>query len=159
MLSQKSFWKNPLTSTNMISLEDLRQQTAHFLDLHWPEGEPRPAWSEPWEFVGTIPNHEMQGCYALLRGQEVIYIGVGAGNGPARYRGAGLGSRLHRYWQRHPEEPRTPDGESRYAPVQDWGEATAIVTIGFAPERGYLAYALEPYLIGKLKPERNTIGK
>ena len=152
----------PKPLTNMASLESLHARTTAFLDLHWPEGEPRPEWSAPWTFVGTIPNQERQGVYALVHGEDVVYIGVGAGENPGRYEGAGLGNRLHNYWRRDSTDPRTADGESRYVPSDVWGEVTetpAIVTIGFTPDRASLANGLEAYLIRELKPERNVLGK
>jgi hypothetical protein len=145
----------------MVTLNDVHDRTAAFLDLHWPDGEDRPVWSAPWTFAGTIPNQDLKGVYAHLRGDAVIYVGVGAGRGPGKYEGAGLGSRLHRYWMRHPTEPRTDDGEPKYAPTEVFGESTelaAIVTLGFPADRSYLAYALEAYLIGELKPEKNVVG-
>lgn len=145
----------------MISRSDLSRSTAAFLDLHWPQGEDRPAWSEPWMFAGTIPNQESKGVYAHLQDDAVVYVGVGAGRGPGIYDGAGLGSRLHRYWKRHPTEPRTSAGVPQYAPTDVFGvstKAAAIVTIGFPAERSYLAYALEAYLIGELQPEKNVVG-
>ena len=145
----------------MPTLYDLRATTEAFLDLHWPAGEGRPEWSEPWAFVGTIPNQEAKGIYALVHGEAVVYIGVGAGRGSGQYKNAGLGSRLHRYWRKHPTEPLTVSGETRYVPSKVWGdvtEATTIVTLGLPLDRFYLAYALEPFLISKLKPERNRIG-
>lgn len=145
--------------TDTPTLDHLRRQTEVFFDLHWPHGEAQPEWSERWEFLGPIPNHEVQGCYALLRSDAVVYIGVGAGKGTARYRGAGLGTRLHPYWRKHPGGPHPESGAARYVAAEKWVGTDAIVTIGFPPERGYLAYALEPYLIARLKPGRNVVGK
>ena len=145
----------------MPILDDLQAATNAFLDLHWPAGESRPEWSEPWTFVGTIPNQEAKGTYALVDGDAVVYVGVGAGRGSGQYRDAGLGSRLHKYWRKHPTDPTTTDGKAQYVPSEAWRKETdapAIVTISFPPDRFYLAYALEPFLISKLKPEGNTIG-
>lgn len=142
---------------DLITLEQLHERTAAFFDLHWPQGEPQPEWSSSWTFTDTIPNHDQQGCYALLNGSRVLYIGVGAGRGPAAYLGAGLGSRLHRYWRRHRTTPLLPDGKANYEPAADWSDASAIVTIPFPADRSYLAYALEPFLIRSLKPARNVV--
>lgn len=146
----------------MVTLDALHTRTTAFLDLHWPEGEPRPEWSAPWRFVGTIPNQELQGVYALVHGDDVVYVGVGAGENPGRYEGAGLGNRLHKYWRTDKDDPRTAEGESRYVPSDVWGDVTetpAIVTIGLPPGQAALAYELERYLIRELKPERNVLGK
>ena len=141
-----------------ISLGDVQNRTDQFFDLHWPHDEERPSWSDAWSFAGEIPNQRLQGCYAILLGESVVYIGVGAGKGSGIYEGAGLGSRLHRYWRTHSKTPKAPDGTSLYEPTGEWAGATGIATIGFPAGRGYLAYALEPYLIGHLKPERNVVG-
>ncbi len=146
----------------MVSLQDLHTRTTDFLVLHWPKGEPQPEWSAPWTFVGTIPNQELQGVYALVHGDDVVYVGVGAGKNPGQYEGAGLGRRLHNYWRRDTADPRTAEGESRYVPSDVWGDVTetpAIVTIGLPADRADLAYELEAYLIRELKPERNVRGK
>ena len=146
----------------MSTLADLQTHTNTFLELHWPGDAPRPRWSEsPWRFEGAIPQQEARGCYALIgKHGEVLYVGVGAGRNAGRYEGAGLGARLHRYWQKDPETPRLPDGTPKYAPTSKYTEVREIATIGFrdeAKELWYLAYALEPFLISKLNPEMNTV--
>ena len=97
----------------------------------------------------------------MIRGDDVVYVGVGAGQGTARYPNSGLGQRLHWYWRRHKTEPSLPDGTSQYEPTAKWRDhgATAIMTVGFPPEYSYLAYALEQYLIRELSPELITLGK
>jgi hypothetical protein len=143
----------------VVSLTD---QTAAFLAQHWhPEalGSPRPSWSERWEFKDEIPGQQSSGCYALLKSDEVVYVGVGAGMGPARYKGAGLGSRLHIYWCRDPAQEGSVDTRRRYRPTVRADGVTSIMTIGFDSRYWYMAYALEAFLIDRLCPERNTVGK
>ena len=143
----------------MPTLEDLNAHTAEFFTRHWKEplGE-QPKWSSKWQFCGSIPNNGMQGCYAILNGEEIIYVGLGAGYGTDRYQHAGLGQRLHNYWRVHPSGEYKGD-DRLYIPVENWQEATAIVTLGFEPVHSYLAHSLEQYLIRELNPDRNTEGK
>ena len=63
------------TMINVILLTD------EFFKLHWNEeiiGSQPPHWSAPWKFENTQPKGDRQGCYVLLKGDEVLYIGVGA---------------------------------------------------------------------------------
>jgi len=148
---------------NSAIFKKLQKQTEIFFSRHWCHDTDSslipPEWSKPWYFKGDIPNNDKQGCYALLKDEEVVYIGVGSGVGPERYEGAGLGSRLHIYWQKDPKTPVCNDGEKKYRPTKKWEEVTSIVTMPFERAYSYLAYALEIFLISNLKPRRNTIGK
>lgn len=141
---------------------DLRQRTRIFLTRHWdPErlGAPHPSWSKPWRFQGGIPNHKLPGCYALLKGDEVVYIGTGAGKGKLRYQGSGLGSRLQRYCSRDFTVKATDPAGRQYKPTARAPGITALATIGFHPRYWYLAPALEAFLIDRLHPKRNAIGR
>jgi hypothetical protein len=142
----------------MITIEDLKLRTSEFFQKHWGNEDDPPRWSERWLFKDTIPNQEKKGCYAMLSGEEIIYIGVGAGRGSGQYDQAGLGSRLHRYWRVKESNRSNPDGSTNYRPSTEWKEVTSIVTIGFA-EFTYLAYSLEAFLIWSLNPPRNVKGK
>jgi hypothetical protein len=140
----------------------LKQQTRTFLRRHWdPEllDAPHPSWSRPWQFQGGIPNHRLPGCYALLRGDKVIYIGSGTGKGKERYKGSGLGSRLQVYCSRDFSVKATDPAGRQYKPTARAKGITALVTIGFDARYSYLADALEAFLIDRLHPEGNTIGR
>ena len=138
--------------------ERLYAETADFMRLHWPKAETAPTWSDPWQYEGTIPFNTQPGCYAVLSRGEVIYVGVGAGKGVARYAGAGLGDRLRGYYRERRDEAGARVGRGLYQPHPNWPEAEALVTLGLPHERYYLAYALEPFLIGRLNPRRNSKG-
>jgi hypothetical protein len=144
----------------MSTIKELKNATQLFFDRHWLKDIPFPEWSIPWNFNGTIPNQDKQGCYALLDGNKrVVYIGVGAGKGSARYPGAGLGQELHKYWRKNSKEPYSKDGSANYEPGEQLNEVEAIITIPFPQEIRYLAYALEAFLIERLNPQLNIIGK
>lgn len=81
-------------------MDELTETTNLFFQQHWNiSSQSPPQWSKEWLFNETIPNHDKQGCYALLKGTEIVYIGVGIGNGDGNYVGCGLGNRLKRYWK------------------------------------------------------------
>lgn len=61
-----------------MSFIKLQEHTAEFFHRHWPSAEeiPAPVWSDRWDFIGTIPNYDKAGCYALFCRKELIYVGV-----------------------------------------------------------------------------------
>jgi len=140
---------------------DLKQRTRIFRDRHWdPERlGAAPSWSKPWRFQGGIPNHNLPGCYALLRGDELVYIGTGAGKGKLKYIGHGLGSRLHNYCSRDFTVKAKDLASRRYKPTARASGITAVATIGFDAQYWYMASALEAFLIDRLHPARNTVGR
>ena len=104
-------------------------------------------------FKGKVPNGKSKGCYAILEGEEVVYIGLGAKRGSGIYRGHGLNGRLKRYsrWD------RISLSEKRVrVPVKQWSNVMSIHTIGFPEEYSYLAHALEIFLLRRLSPRKNT---
>jgi len=142
---------------NDITVERLREKTRSFLDKHWSTqalGAPLPLWDGLWRFEGTVPNHDKPGCYALLAGESVLYIGVGARRGAGRYEGMGLGARLTHVW-------KTKGGQQSgvYEPEKKWAQhgVDAVVTTALPQDRAYLAYALEAYLIDRLRPPLNMV--
>ncbi|MBA4304435.1 MAG: hypothetical protein C0424_09445 [Sphingobacteriaceae bacterium] len=135
--------------------DQLHQLTLTFLNDFLNKRITHPIWSRPWDLSSEIPNQSKRGCYAILSGDEVIYIGVALGKSTQQYAGAGLGDRLKRYWQLNPN--RNALGQNRYQFRDDWKEATTLVTLAFEEEYFYLAAALEIYLIRELKPRRNAI--
>ena len=148
-------------TTEPISLGDLRDATRQFFNLHWCLDEskiadPPPEWNDPWLFQGTIPKQDKPGCYALLDGENIKYIGVGAGQAPGDYQHAGLGKRLHEYWRRDNNYLDLPLNERKYKPSEKYAEwLTGIITMGLDKNYGYLARALEAFLIARLDPQKN----
>jgi hypothetical protein len=137
----------------MLLKSTLIETTALFFTHYWNENlnGHHPEWSkEHWYFKGTIPGNDKSGCYALFKGEELIYIGVGIAKGGGVYENCGLGDRLKRYYK------RVVQGE--YVHALDW-EVDNIATIAFDPKHYYLAAALEIYLIDKLKPAKNKAHK
>jgi hypothetical protein len=144
---------------NGANLEALERETKAFFDLHWSErlGE-RPAWSAPWNFRGTIPGGEHAGCYALVGNDGTIeYVGLGASVGNARYPEFGIGWRLKRIWRMDPASD-DPLATRRYLPTPKYTWVREVRTLGL-PGAFYLAAALEAYLVWKLMPPRNVIGR
>ena len=82
------------TVGNLVAL------TREFFAKHWNAdaiGCAPPEWSGEYRFVGSMPNHEKQGVYAFVKGDQVTYIGVATSKGGGRYRGHGLGKRFQAY--------------------------------------------------------------
>ena len=129
-----------------LSRNRLVKETEHFLALHWPPNESKPTWSDkPWTGIDSVPHYNLQGCYALLRGDRITYIGSAFGRGNTLRRGFGISSRLAGYYVRR---DRTVIREDK-VPVYTFRHGyTAAYTIGFSCY-SYLAIALEHYLIGR----------
>lgn len=136
----------------MATREDLEEETKIFFDLH---GSSMTAlrWNFSWDGRGAIPNHEFDGVYALLRGETLLYIGVGAGHDHDTLKKYGLRKRL----LAHVLEVAPTNSDVPYILEQRWRNAGVdkIATLGFPPEVSYLACALEHYLIAKLDPPEN----
>lgn len=136
----------------MAARENLEEETRIFFDLHGGKMETL-TWNFSWDGRGAIPNHEFDGVYALLRGETLLYIGVGAGHGHDTQKKHGLRKRL----LAHVLEITASDADVSYTLEQRWRNAGVdkIATLGFPPEISYLACALEHYLIAKLDPPEN----
>lgn len=141
------------------SIDALKRETDRFISLHWKgdyckEGPDQLEW-RTWNMQGAMPHQEKQGCYALLSGDTIVYIGSGTSRGGGRYAGWGLGSRV----TTHTRLSKKGKLEDRaYEPNVYWKEkgVTGLMTFGFPEGFGYLALALEAYLISKLSPEFNV---
>ncbi len=142
----------------MNTVDVLKNKTVEFFNLHWPKDNDYPYWSDIWRFLGTIPNNDKQGCYALIKDNKVVYMGVGASKGSGIYTGAGLGNRLHKYWRKKGNNKQNVDSRE-YKPSKKYkNKIDGIITLGF-DKYNYLALALELFLIRELKPTMNVIGK
>lgn len=134
------------------SVDNLKLLTEDFFSKHWnPEAidSAIPQRSMLYKFDGSLPNYDKQGVYAFVKNGEVTYIGVGASsNGTGRYAGHGLGKRFLSYSK--VENGKHVPTDTRLI------EAGSMITIGFEPEQSYLAYALEMFLIGKIKTQYNV---
>ena len=134
------------------TLENLKSQTKLFFTQHWNEDhirEDHPEWSHLYIFNGSLPNYDKQGVYAFVKDGEITYIGVGASsNGTGLYAGHGLGKRFQSY-SRVIDGKHTPTDERLI-------DAGSMMTIGFTPKTSYLAYALEMFLIAKIKTQHNV---
>ena len=118
-------------------------------DLH-PEVEPRPKVSPLSQWPHSWPGSGPPGVYILLNErQEVIYVGKAS-------MGNVLGKRLGAYFQ---YEPGTP----RCRAVHRWdsvgGEPRFVVTVPVRGDMSFEAAALEEFLIGRLDPPGNTLGR
>lgn len=135
----------------MPSIENLKSLTAEFFCRHWNEaiiGSAPPIWSDRYEFIGSLPNHDKQGVYAFVNHKnEVTYIGVATSQGGGPYRGHGLGKRFQAY-ARVINDAHSPT-DSRLK------EAGGMVTIGFSTNHAYIANALELFLLGRLDTAHN----
>ena len=137
------------------TLQDLLDLTKSFFHLHWNSvelGNP-PNWSELFSNFVRMPNYLKAGLYAFVKNNEITYIGVGASKGGGIYPERGLSRRFQSYVKVNKEknEPYIVDVRLQ--------EAREVVTIGFESEHAYLAYGLEAFLISRLNPKYNKVGK
>lgn len=130
----------------MISADKLKETTNDFVEKFC--NIDKPIWSEKWCFEGELPYNAEKGCYALLKGNEVLYIGLAISDSN---NGSGLGSRISKYWIYHTTKNRI----RIYKPTIDGIDS--IITLPFTSGNFYLAAALEIYLIQILKPIKNKI--
>ena len=65
----------------MGSKEDLTGFVTKFFNMHWGFESNTPKWDFTWNWQGPVPNYLLGGVYALLRDDEVIYIGKGVSRG------------------------------------------------------------------------------
>ena len=142
-----------------ITISKVEEATKVFLELHWDRErlsivELPDMWA-PYNFVGTVKYGDQQGCYALMKNHEVIYIGLGASRGGGIYEGAGIGARLNNHILSWDKTKPASIIERIYRPQERWTGITRIYTFGFPPGYGYLACSLEAYLISRLEPVDN----
>ena len=130
----------------MISVEKLKETTNDFFEKFC--NIDKPTWSENGYFKGELPYNRNKGCYAHLKGNKVLYIGLAISDSN---NGSGLGSRISKYWI----YDTTKNGIRIYKSTID--EVDSIITLPFTSKNFYLAAALEIYLIQTLKPIKNKI--
>lgn len=128
-----------------MSLAEIQKHTAEFFRRHIQSIEENqlPTWSERWNFIGTIPNYDRSGCYALFSDDVLLYVGVSEDT---------IANRTNNYTRMAPGA-RSIDVTIRpYVPTAYWAERgmNGIRTIGLPNEYFYLAPALESYLIANL---------
>lgn len=144
----------------MITMIEVEKATKEFLLLHWNNEQlsnvDLPSTWASYNFKGPVPFGECQGCYVLVKNENVIYIGLGASRGGGIYKEHGIGARLNSHvlsWDRSvPAEVQ----DRIYKPQEKWSGVSEIFTYGFPSDYGYLACSLEAYLISKLEPESNV---
>lgn len=140
----------------MTTVLNLHEKTRGFFRLHWPsDANPPPTWVK-WEpFLSAPgPNYDRVGCYALVKDNEILYVGQGMRKGRpgSRYENHGISARLNDHvllvnWQQG----------AGYILHDRWLSigVDAAYTIGLT-EYVLLAVALEYYLSGELRPIANS---
>ena len=133
----------------------LLSRTDDFFSKHWNVDVQPPVWSKPSEWVGSVPNFNLGGVYALFKGDELIYIGSGVSRGGGSYPDSGLSRRLMAHVYRSAPKESKKDA----IPREKWEKAglTSISTIGFPAEYNYMASSLEDFLIGVINPPFNNV--
>lgn len=131
--------------------------TQEFFSMHWNITEAIPEWDFSWNYMGPVPNYLLGGVYALLKGDEVIYIGLGISRGSGIYKDRGLSRRLMAHVCHAAPKGYTTD----VILLERWLSmgVDKVATIGFSEKRNYMAAALEDYLIGCLNPTANCVKK
>jgi len=99
--------------------------------------------NNPWDH-SSWPNNALPGVYIFTSSdREVQYIGKAS---------RGIGSRLNAYWRK---------GKLGETESKSWKSESCrfIYTIGIPKECWFEASAIEAFLISKVQPPRNTVGK
>ena len=143
-----------------ITMDEVEKYTRLFLKYHWAaeelQREDLPKCWEAYRFIGGIPYGDRQGCYALIEEEEVLYIGLGASRGWGIYKECGIGARLSGHVLRWDRSIPSDLANRVYKPIGNWRHITQICTFGFPSGYGYLACALEAYLVSNLEPKANV---
>jgi hypothetical protein len=140
----------------MASMADIQQATDEFITKHWNSracGEfPDASWKEWAALTGEIPNNDKQGCYALVVDERVFYVGSAVSRGAGKYTGNGIGKRLGDYaiWDR---TKKGSGGRRVYCMRDGFDPSIKVFTLGIAAPYGYLALALEDFLIPRFKTD------
>lgn len=137
----------------MRNRNNLIKRTEEFFLRHWDK-ESSPEWDLSWKWCGSVPNYKLGGLYALFRGDELLYIGLGNSRGGGSYTDCGISRRLIA----HVIKTAPVNTDVSYILRERWSKLgiDCIATIGFPVERNYLSPALEDYLIGELNPRENS---
>ena len=133
--------------------------TREFMQRHWDQTilkTKQPQWEGPWKFEGPLLVGDKQGCYAVEKDSQIIYIGSGVSRGGGIYEGYGIGARIGHIIVWDKSVSRTIMTRL-YKPRPKWEGISGIYTIGFDMEFAYLALSLEAYLISRMTPERNAV--
>jgi hypothetical protein len=144
----------------MTTIKDIERATKDFLEKHWNSvkcGDFGTTNREEWEkLVGTTPNSTKQGCYVFILNDGAFYVGSAVSKGSGIYVECGIGDRLNDYteWAR---DAGALNGKRSYRVKGNLDAQTRIFTLGFPSGFGYLALALEAYLIVQFKGDLKNI--
>lgn len=137
----------------MSDKKDLTKYTKVFFDKHWGFEEDAPKWDYSWDMRGPVPNYLLGGVYALLRKEELVYIGKGICRGAGIYKDRGISTRLMKHV--------VYSGRNRPYGLavlrKRWKDVgvTSVATLGFPKELNYLASSLEDFLLLMMTPQEN----
>ena len=139
----------------MPDSESLVRLTQEFFSKHWGIEDSSPQWDFSWDWCGPVPNYLVGGVYALLKGNEVLYVGLGNSRGGGIYQDRGISRRLMAHVTLSSPKGSPVDSVLR----ERWIKVgiDKIATIGFPQQYNYLAPALEDFLIGHLGPVENKV--
>lgn len=129
--------------------------THEFFQRHWQSNfGPEPIWSNLWSVTGQgpVPNGDKQGCYCLYQDTKPVYLGLGASRGSGLYREHGIGKRLYSHVLCIDTSKGVENNKGFYMPRPKWQAVTHLRTIGLPSGYGYLAPALELFLLNRLPP-------
>ena len=137
----------------MATKEVLEKETVNFFSMHWNPANVNvecPGGWEEYSMKGPMKNRESPGCYALMNGENVVYVGSAVSRGAGIYINHGLGKRIGEYTRVKDWGGSTK--ERTYKFVDGWeGKVDSIITLGFHKDFSYLVPALEAFLIKKIE--------
>jgi hypothetical protein len=129
--------------------DELIALTQSFFAKHWGVEAEEPEWDFSWEWRGPVPNYLVGGVYALFKGGEVLYVGLGNSRGGGIYQDRGISRRLMAHVIKS-----APSGSGKDSVLRERWEAAGVdkvATLGFPEELNYLAPALEDFFNRKAK--------
>jgi hypothetical protein len=139
----------------MPSKDELVCHTHEFFNKHWGFNNTFPEWDFSWNWCGPVPNYLVGGVYALLKNNEILYIGLGNSRGGGIYQDRGISRRLMAHVTQSAPTGSSVDSVLRKRWIDL--EVDKVATLGFAQCQNYLAPALEDFLIGHLNPIENRV--
>ncbi len=134
------------------AMSTIEESTKDFFHRHWQNSFGQtPEWSAHWSITsqGPIPNGDKQGCYCLYENSDLVYVGLGVSRGSGLYKEHGIGKRLYSHVVAVDHSRSAENGKGFYKPREKWSAVTHIRTIGFPSGYGYLAPALELFLLNQ----------
>lgn len=137
----------------MKDFSKLKKATDQFFELHWSKLHgAKPEWWH-WNLVDEFANPTSGGCYAVFKGDRLLYVGLALTPGStSTHRDPTVG--LYKRLRRHVVD-RLKGSSIHTCKSKRLADMTHVEAIAFPSEARYMAAALEAFLIWNLEPPKN----